>query len=863
MLLPVDDVLPALLSGLGPGKSVVLEAPPGAGKTTKVPLSVLEAGIAGPGREVLVLQPRRLAARMAAARVAAVLGQPLGGTVGYQVRFEAAAGPETRLRFITEGLLTRKLQADPLLSQVGVVVLDEFHERHLDSDLGLALVRQLQRGPRPDLAVIVMSATLDAAPVQDYLSTPETPCLRLRSEGRAYPVEVTYAGPSDEVASAVHRAFTQLLAEGCDGDVLVFLPGAREIHQVATAVAGTAARAEFDVLPLHGELPPAEQDRAVRPSARRKLILSTNVAETSVTIDGVVAVIDSGLVRLPSHDPWSGIASLRVCKISRASAVQRTGRAGRTRPGRCVRLYSRADHDRRPEFTPAEVVRADLCGVLLDLHAFGVRDPAEFPWFEAPPSAALAAAGHVLQRLGAVDRAGGLTAVGEAMRRYPVHPRLARMLVAAEASGVFDWACGAAALLSERPVRSQQSQAHTDAEADVLVDLQELEALRRGRFAEPSRLLHGPARRVLQVRDQLLRMQPDHRRPGKGAAQSSGRGSADAREDALAQREAALRRALLLGFPDRVAQARDDGAGGRTLALAGGGAARLSPASVVRTAPWLVALALEQRHELDTAGPRQPVVRSACAIATDWLIDEFVDDIETCEHLRFNPTRERVEGTAELRYHGLVLEATTMVALPTTAHAVLREAALAAGPERFMGEPGALRRLMARTAVLASVMPEFTALTEADAVATLAELCGGCTSFAELAAANLEAAVLARLGDQAAAALARLVPRHLQLAGGRRVTVEYELGQPPWVASRLQDFFGQAQGPTVAGGRVPVVLHLLAPNGRAEQVTTDLAGFWQRHYPELRRRLMRRYPRHAWPEDPLRASPPPPRPPRR
>ena len=842
--------MPDVLAALSSARALVVEAPPGAGKTTRIPLALLEAGLAGHDgdrpREVLVLQPRRLAARMSAQRVAETLGEPLGRRVGYQVRFESAVGPETRLRFITEGLLGRKLHTDPQLRDVGVVVLDEFHERHLDGDLGLALLRELQRTTRPDLGIVVMSATLDAAPVQKYLSQ-WTGCARITSAGRMHPVAIEYAGATGEpeLASGVHRAFKKLLDDGLDGDILVFLPGAREISQATAACAGLAAHADVAVYPLHGELPSDQQDLAVGPCSRRKLILSTNVAETSVTIDGVVAVIDGGLVRLPAHDPWTGIATLTVSKVSRASAIQRAGRAGRTRPGVCIRLYSQSDHDRRPEFTPPEVARADLAAALLDLHAFGVAEPATFAWFEAPPAAALQAGEALLRRLDAIDPHGAPTALGRRMLRFPVHPRLARLLVEGQDRDVAALASGAAALLGERGVRPGNHQAHTDADADVLVDLADIEALRRG--GDPRGLLSGPARRVLQVRDQLLRLCDGHARKDRSRDTTP-----------LQAREDSLRHALLVAFPDRVAQARDDATGGRALAMAGGGGALLSPASVVRTAPWLLALAVEQRREGERGS--QALVRSACAIEPEWLVDHFPDEIDAVDLLTFNTARERVEGRSELRWHGLLIEASPHKKLPPAASNVLEVAALAAGPARFVGDPDALAGLIARTAFVATHVPDFPALTDATVRDALAQLCQGRTSFAELRAADLYGDLLGRVAGLHGNALERTAPTHVQLTAGRRLAVNYEPGKPPWVASRLQDFFGLARGPTIASGRVPVVLHLLAPNGRAEQVTTDLAGFWDRHYPDLRRSLMRRYPRHAWPDDPRTATPSPPRP---
>ncbi len=843
ILLPIDEVLGEIVGALARASCAVVEAPPGAGKTTRVPLALHEAGLAG-GREVVVLQPRRLAARMTAARVAETLGEPLGETVGYQVRFESAVSPRTRVRFITEGLLSRKLHADPELRDVGVVVLDEFHERHVDGDVGLALLRRLQRTRRPDLKLVVMSATLDGERVAQYMSDETGTCARITSAGRMFPVALEYlgGGAEAELPSAVLRALVKLVEEGLDGDVLVFLPGAREIQRTAEACAGYAAHAGIRVLPLHGELPPDQQDMAVRPCPQRKLILSTNVAETSVTIDGVAAVIDGGLARVAAHDPWTGIPTLQLARISRASAAQRAGRAGRTRPGRCLRLYSQSDHDRRPEHTPPEIQRVDLAGALLDLHAFGVAEPGVFPWFEAPPAASLQAGEALLRRLGAVDAGGRVTPLGARMLATPLHPRLARLVVDGVDRGVPGLACGAAALLSERPIRPSGGQASCDADADVLVDLHDLEKLRRA--GEARGLLAGPARRVLQVRDQLVRGLPHEARDRSKEAGIP-----------VQEREDRLRLALLTAFPDRVAQARDDVGGVRALALAGGGAAQLGPGSVVRTAPWLLALEVEQRRDGDRGA--KVWVRSACAIEPEWLLELFLDDVEERDELQWNAARERVEGARELRYMGLLLERTTHARLPARASELLRDAALAAGPERFVGDPESLRNLVARAAFVAAHTPGAPTLDDAAVRHALAELCEGRTSFAELRAADLQSHLHARVAQ--GGALERMAPAQVQLPGGRRAAIHYEPDKPPWLASRLQDFFGMSRGPTVAGGKVPVVLHLLAPNGRAEQVTTDLAGFWDRHYPEVRKALMRRYPRHSWPEDPRTATPPAPR----
>ena len=454
-------MLPEIIASLGREPNLVIEAPPGAGKTTRVPAALLDAGLAGEG-EVWVLEPRRLAARLAARRVAEERDEQLGRTVGYQVRFEEVASRETRLRFLTEGVFTRRLLADPQLSRASVVVLDEFHERHLQADLALALLMRLQRTTRMDLRIVAMSATLDAAPVARFLNN----CPVLSAEGRRFPVEIKYDERHDErpleirVAESVRR----LVSGGLEGDVLVFLPGAAEIRRAQTACASLAVELDFDVTPLHGNMPAAEQDRAVQVAERRKVILSTNVAETSVTIEGVAAVVDSGLARVAGHSPWSGLPNLHVARVSRASATQRAGRAGRTRAGIAVRLYTAQDFAQRPEHELPEIQRLDLTEAALELHAGGVTDLESFEWFEAPERASLEAADALLGRLGAIDAGGRLTETGRRMSRLPLHPRLSRMIVEADARGVAAEACLIAALVSERDIRARHILQTTQAE---------------------------------------------------------------------------------------------------------------------------------------------------------------------------------------------------------------------------------------------------------------------------------------------------------------------------------------------------------------------------------------------------------------
>ena len=857
--LPIDPLLPEVVAALRAGGALVIEAPPGAGKTTRVPAAIHDAGLAG-GGEVVVLEPRRLAARLAARRVAEERGERPGETVGWQVRFEEVAGPRTRIRYVTEGLLTRRLLSAPDLPGVGAVVLDEFHERHLQGDLALALLSRLQRR-RPDLKLVAMSATLDAGPVARFLGAPT-----LRSEGRRFEVAIEHLSPEEAardewLEDRVARAVRRLVREG-EGDVLVFLPGAAEIRRAREALGPFAAEAGVDVLPLHGDLPPDEQDRAVRPGRRRKVILSTNVAETSVTIEGVAAVVDSGLARIASHSPWSGLPTLEVRKVSRASATQRAGRAGRTGPGRCVRLYTRHDHDARPEYEVPEVLREDLSETLLALAALGAAD---LEWFEPPPAAAAEAARALLERLGAVDRAGGVTAVGRELLRYPVHPRLARLVVEAARRGAAEQGALVAALLGERDLRDRRAleggAAPPTGPSDLLELAHTFEEAARARF-DPDRLrrmgvLAGAAQAVERSRRQLARTAASAARAG-GASGPDGARPPPRRDGEAA--EDAILAATLAAYPDRVARRRAPRSD--EVVLAGGGSARLDPASVVREAPLLVAVDAEERRGDRRPGARAEArVRIASSITEEMLLDLFPDALRYETALAWNAGAERVDAVERLLYEDLVLdEARAARADPDAVANRLAAEALARGARAFAPE-GEIDRLLARIAFAAGNAPEagLSPPSEEDVAAALRDLCQGRRSLAELREADLPGALLARLPPAGRAALERLAPDRVALPGGRSVRIHYEPGKPPWIESRLQDFFGMARGPALAGGRVPLVLHLLAPNQRAVQVTTDLAGFWDRHYSALRRELMRRYPRHAWPEDPRTAAPPPPR----
>ncbi len=793
-------------------------------------------------------------ARLAAGRVAAELGERVGETVGYEVRFDEAVGPATRIRFLTEGLFLRRLLEAPNLPGVAAVVLDEIHERHLATDLALAWLRRLRETSRPDLAVLAMSATLDADPVRDFLAGPSRQCALVQSEGRRFEVDIEYLATPDDrpLATQVAGAVRRLAREERDGHLLVFLPGAGEIRRVQAAIAEQPGLGEFEVLPLHGDMPLEEQARAVRPGDRRKIVLATNVAESSVTIDGVVGVIDSGLARIASHSPWTGLPTVALGRISRASATQRAGRAGRTRAGRALRLYTRHDFEQRPAHDVPEIARADLAEVLLALAKLGVGDPDAIAWLDAPPAAAVGAARGLLSQLGAIDRAGRLTPTGSRLARFAVHPRLARLVVEGEARGAGRTACLAAALISERDIRAPARASFANdrrpggATSDRGADLGDLVDLFRQ--AEQSRFRPDTLRQL-----ELDRRAVDE--VGRVARQLE-RGLAGGGARAKDETEA-VRVAVLAAFPNRVARRR---AGDRrAVVLAAGGSAILAYEA---PAEWMVVVAVEQRK---AGGAHQPSVevRLGSAIEPEWLLDLFPDDVREIDSRTFNDSTHRVERTTGLGYGALALDETVGAAPPDEESArLLAAAALARGLDRLPGGTD-VPALLARIAFARTAAPEAPLPTDAEGSVTelVRAACVGRVSFAELG--DLPQLVLSSLPPLARRALETVAPERVVLGNGRAVTIHYDASGPPWIESRLQDFFGSASVPAIGGGRVPLTVHLLAPNGRAVQVTRDLASFWKQHYPPLRRELGRRYPKHAWPEDGATARPPPPPVPRR
>lgn len=834
--LPIDSLLPEILESLSHRHpNLILKASPGTGKTTRVPPALLRAEFrASDDREILVLEPRRLAAKYAARRVAEEQGCRLGGRVGYQFRLENATSSETRLRFLTEGMLMRRLLGSPELPDVAAVVLDEFHERHLHGDVALAYLRHLQLTARPDLRLVVMSATLETEALSAFLG--DAPVLAI--DARLHPVRI------EHLKSPGSKTLERMVAEGVrealeksPGDVLVFLPGMAEIRRAEQALAGgTASDRGLSVLALHGELSREEQDRAMSPdpAGRRKVILSTNLAETSLTIEGVTAVVDSGLHRVASYSWWSGVPTLRTRPVSRASAIQRAGRAGRTAPGYCLRLYTAGEFEGRPPFETPEVRRAELTQTLLELKSMGILEPAKFDWFEPPAAASIEAAEKLLRRLGAATPGGTLTELGRRLAEIPAHPRLGRMLLEACRMGpaLAEEAALLAAQISEGGPNSRDS-------LDALAGLR------------------GAARdsRLLRVRDLFLSFVR-----GKSAARlASGSSPGDQPAD--------LRFALLTGFPDRVARKRAlPGQKGQTatefdLVFSSGGSARVSAAPVLSESDTFVALDVQERQGAHQQRA-QAYVHSLCPIPSDWLLELEPSPITEITEVLWDDEREAVVCTYQMRYDELVLLEEPQA--PRGSPSILGDRVLGLDLAAVPAAP--LAETMARLANR-GFGEQFEATISrlslvraggyggAELAAALSRILAEFTRAAEVRALDWPASLVedAELQEPGIAArLERLAPTHFTFPGGRRSRIHYRLNQGPWLESRIQDFFGIRQSPSILGGKLALTLHLLAPNQRAVQVTQDLAGFWERHYPEIRKQLARRYPRHSWPENPAK-----------
>jgi ATP-dependent helicase HrpB len=762
-------------------------------------------------------------------------GGRLGDEVGYHVRFDRCLGPRTRIQVVTEGILLRMLHRDPFLESVGVVVFDEFHERGLDSDLALAMVRRVRETVRPELKIVVMSATLDAEPIARYLGG----CPSVESWGRLHPVGIAYIEDRENRTIADRAAeATRRILDLTDGDVLVFLPGVGEIRQTARRLEPLAAAANLAVMPLYGDLPAERQDEVLAPVDRRKVVLATNVAETSITIEGVTGVVDTGLKRSLVFDPHVGLDRLQLVQISQASADQRTGRAGRLRPGVCLRLWPERTHHRRPVHDEPEIRRLDLSGPVLQLRTWGEMDLKGFPWFESPSDAALEKAHTLLRRLDALDAGENVTRIGQAMARLPVSPRLGRMLLEGRRLGHAGAVALAAAMLSERdpfPRAANDASEHrtspATSDSDVLDRLAALKEFEQsGRLDTPlGRLNRSAARFVLHVRDQLLREMQSL------PAVEPAEGSDD---------DATVLKALLAAFPDRLA--RRTSPGSRFGRMVGGRGVRLAASSAVREAPLLLAVEVDR-------GTSEALVWMASAVKREWLPAEH---LSARTEVEFDRAAQRVIARRRVWWEDLLLEESPE-ALPESDQVarVLAGAAAESLDAVFPWDDPATVDYVNRVRCLAQWMPELglPSLDEPGLRSLLPTMAQGCRSFDELRKAPWLGAIQQLLTPEQWRTVQREAPASIEVPSGSWIKLHYEPGKPPVLAVRIQEIFGLLETPRVAQGRVAILLHLLGPNMRAQQVTDDLASFWKTTYHQVRKDLRRRYPKHAWPEDPYQA----------
>jgi len=919
--LPIYEVEREIIARLQTDRRLILSAPTGSGKSTQVPQMLWQHGLLGDG-QVVILQPRRLAARLLAARVAQELGVKLGDEVGYQIRFENCTSARTKIRFVTEGVLLRQLIDDPHLRGVSVILFDEFHERHLYGDITLARALDLQEQQRPDLRLAVMSATLNVGELEKYLSTcgarPAAPerqrgereeaqtssadcgigsadfrCQVVASEGRMFPVEVEYlprrlglnAPPVWELAA---EEFARFVRAGGEGDVLVFMPGGFEISQTIEAIRHSGEARGYIILPLHGELQPKDQDAAVARYQQPKVVVATNVAETSITIDGVRLVIDSGLARIARYDANRGLNTLMVEKISQANADQRTGRAGRTAPGTCVRLWSRAEHDERAPHELPEIRRLDLSEVVLTLKAAGVDDLRQFRWLEKPDEIALTHAEELLEDLGALrcgaqtflsagpgGRQAGLrppgaspqspgletegrpasperpqtgmsalqiTPIGRKMLAFPLHPRYARMLLAAQEYHCVHQACLIAALTQGRDLllRNPGREVETAREnllgekagSDFWVVMRAWSFAANHQFRlDACRKLgiHAvTAKQVGPLFEQFLRIARDE--------------GLDARPNEV--KDEALQKCILIGFSDRVARRLDEGT--LRCELVHGRRGVLARESRVQHSPLLVAAEIREVEGRDREV--NTILSLATAIEADWLRELFPDDLQRELRVEFDAQQKRVLAAELLRFRDLALTAKRVDPPPADAAAHLLAAEILAGRLLLPNWDHSVEQWLARLHLLCQQCADLQlpAITEGDKQHLIEQLCHGASSYKEIKEREVKPLVMSWLSPAQRELLDRHAPERLTLPNGRTPKVNYEPGKPPYISLRIQELYDVNQTPKIALGRVPVTVHILTPGMKPVQVTQDLANFWREHYPKLKSELARRYPKHLW-----------------
>lgn len=842
--LPIDAVLGELGRTLGAHDTAVLVAPPGAGKTTRVPLALLDAPWIA-GRKIVVLEPRRIAARASAERMARTLGERVGETVGYRVRFGSRVSRKTRIEVVTEGIFSRQILDDPELNGVAAILFDEFHERSLDADLGLALARDVQSGLREDLRILVMSATIDGARVAKLLG--DAPVIE--SEGRAFPVETRYLGRKPD--SPMERQMADAIATALRaevGSLLAFLPGAAEIRRTQTMLAERIHDASIEIVPLFGALDAAAQDRAIAPAPKgqRKAVLATSIAETSLTIEGVRIVVDSGLARVPRFEPDIGLTRLETMRASRAAVDQRRGRAGRTGPGVCYRLWDEPQTASLPAYTQPEILSADLSSLVLDLAQWGVRDPATLAFLDPPPAPALNEARSLLRELGALDADGRITDEGKSLRALALPPRLARMIVGAHRLGSGREAADIAAVLTERGLGGDS--------VDLDARLDHFRRDRSPRAAGARQLAERWASQVAASSPSPLVGE------GRGGG-STGRARNLTPAPNPSERaslpvpapqgggELGTGEMLALAFPDRVARHRGNG----SFVLANGRGASVDPASRLAREPFIAVAEL-------TGTAASGRILLAAPIAQGQIESRFAGQIETDEDISFDRAAMSLRGRRRKRLRAITLAEAPVAVAPSIATArILAEGLIDAGLDRLpWSKP--LKQWRDRVMFLrAAEGGEWPDLSDAGLAATaemwLSPALSDKTALKEFSAGDLSEALMALLPWNLRARLEREAPTHFEAPTGTTLAIDYEAGQGPTIAVRLQELFGLTTHPSIAQGKVPLVLELLSPAHRPVQVTRDLPGFWRGSYAAVRSDLRGRHPRHPWPDDPANATP--------
>jgi ATP-dependent helicase HrpB len=894
--LPIYEIESEIIARIQSDRRLILSAPTGSGKSTQVPQMLLKHGLLRDG-QVVILQPRRLAARLLAARVASELGVRLGEEVGYQIRFENCTSAKTKIRFVTEGVLLRQMIDDPKLNGISVLLFDEFHERHLYGDITLAQALDLQEQHGPDLRLAVMSATLNTGELEKYLSvvrshadvaafggnppfensvelrrSAETPlrCAVLSSEGRTFPVEIEYLpyrvglnGPP--VWELAAEQFARFVHGGGEGDVLVFMPGGFEISQTIEAIRHTSEARGFIVLPLHGELQPKDQDAAVARYQQRKVVVATNVAETSITIDGVRLVIDSGLARIARYDANRGINTLLIERISQANADQRTGRAGRTAPGQCVRLWSRAEHDERAPHEMPEIRRLDLSEIVLTLKAAGVEDLRAFRWLEKPDEISLTHAEELLEDLGALKRSGDsaerrqfersadggflpkaatlqITAIGRKMLAFPLHPRYGRMLLAAQEYNCVHQACLVAALTQGRDLLLRNSGKDVEsAREDLLGEKASSDfwiVMRAWSFAVNNQFrmdacrklgIHAvTAKQVGPLFEQFLRIAKDE--------------GLDTRPNEV--KDENLQKCILIGFSDRVARRMDQGT--LRCELVHGRRGVLARESKVQHSSLFVAAEIREVEGRDREV--NTILSLATAIEMDWLKELFPDDIKSDLHVQFDAQQKRVLAAELLRFRDLALAAKRIDPPPADAAARLLADEILTGRLPLPNWDHSVEQWLARLNLLCQQCPELQlpAVTDDDKKHIIEQLCHGAVSYKDIKEREVKPLVMSWLSHVQRELLDKHAPERLKLPNERTPKVNYENGKAPFISLRIQELYDVNQTPKIAMGRVPVTVHILTPGMKPVQVTQDLANFWREHYPKIKSELARKYPKHFW-----------------